>query len=302
MQGKLTEEPSARPRDMAELVGLVAAMEAEAVARYGALAAEMERQGELLLAATFRTLLEEERRHDARVAAWSVAVTGAPPAAARWELPGEIARSWQEIAESTRLTPYQALATAVLNEERGFAFYAYIAAHADDDALRAVAEQLAAEELAHAATLRRVRRSAWRREHPGAARPRFIATDDAGAFRQEAAQAEAAAAAIHRRLAAALLRLGDDEGARLLETVAAAERAAAGGVPAPAEARRGDARAAASAPLLRQALAASEQLYDAYADTLEQSQSDAVRREAEGGVERVGQQLALIAARLHAPA
>ena len=65
MIGKLTEEPSARPRSIGELTGLAAAMEAEAVARYEQLAAEMERQGESVLAATFRTLLEEERHHDA---------------------------------------------------------------------------------------------------------------------------------------------------------------------------------------------------------------------------------------------
>lgn len=300
MIGKLTEEPSARPRSIGELTGLAAAMEAEAVARYEQLAAEMERQGESVLAATFRTLLEEERHHDAQVAAWSLEATGAPPAAARWRLPADIARSWQEVADSALLTPYRALAIAVLNEERGFAFYTYIAAHAQDDGIRVCAERLALEEMGHAATLRRLRRRAYRCAHP-VAKSHFAELDRLVEFRRAASLTEATAAAAHEYLAACLLQIGDTESARILETIADAERNVAAGIPFPPATGSNHVSVEERARLLRQAVAASEQLYDAYADALELSRNEEVRREAEIRVKRVTKQLALIAARLHTP-
>lgn len=302
MRTSLSEEPGARPRGIAELMGLAAAMEAEAMARYAQLAAEMERQGDAALAATFRAMLEEERRHVAQVTAWSVAATGAAPAAVQWELPSEIARSWEDVAGSALLTPYRALAVAVLNEERGFAFYSYIAAHAADAGTRIAAERLASEELDHAAALRRLRRRAYHREHP-AIRPAFPGNIGEKAFARQAAVAEAKAGAIHARLAARLAALGDGESAAVLEAVAAAEREAAAGLPGGIRSTKSLPPAANTpASLLREALATSEQLHDAYADTLEHAQDDTARAQAERGATRVAQQLALIAARLHAPA
>ena len=61
------------------------------------------------------------------------------------------------------VTAYRVLAIAVRNEQRAFAFFAYVAAHAPDQELRQLAEDLAHERLGHAATLRRERRKAWRR-------------------------------------------------------------------------------------------------------------------------------------------
>ena len=78
---------------------------------------------------------------------------------------------------SAALTPYKALTIAVQNEERGFAFYSYIAAHIEDaGGGRNAAEQLAREELRHAALLRRERRRAWRREREARPSP-WMASD-----------------------------------------------------------------------------------------------------------------------------
>ena len=56
-----------------------------------------------------------------------------------------------------------ALATLEHTFERAFAFYAYLAAAADDATIAREAEALAREELRHAALLRTWRRAAWRR-------------------------------------------------------------------------------------------------------------------------------------------
>lgn len=299
MQTNLSEEPTARPRSLAELMSLAAAMEREALSRYALLAQEMDRQGDAALAATFRALIEEERDHMAQVADWAMRATGAPLTAPCWELPQDIARSWDEVAGSALLTPYRALALAVLNEERGFAFYAYLAAHATDEQVRMAAEQLAAEELTHAATLRRARRRAFRREHPTSA-PTFAEELDHDAFLRQVRRAEATAAIVHARLAERLAELGDTASASMLENVAAAESNASDGArPGPVAV---DAAAASAPALLRQALAASEQLHDTYLDALESVSDDQVQTAAEQRLERVARELALIAARLHAPA
>lgn len=85
------------------------------------------------------------------------------PARVRWKLPGGFD---EEGARSALLTSYRALAIAVRNKERAFAFYTYVAAEAGSPGLRALAEDLARDELEHAAILRRERRRAFRRERP----------------------------------------------------------------------------------------------------------------------------------------
>ena len=62
------------------------------------------------------------------------------------------------------LSAYRALSMAVRNEERAFAFWSYVAAHAGDADIRHAAETMAHEELGHVATLRRERRSAFHAE------------------------------------------------------------------------------------------------------------------------------------------
>jgi rubrerythrin len=85
------------------------------------------------------------------------------PARVRWDLPGGFDEAG---ARSALLTPYWALAIAVRNKERAFAFYTYVAAQTASAPIRALAEDLARHELEHAAFLRGERRRAFRREPP----------------------------------------------------------------------------------------------------------------------------------------
>jgi rubrerythrin len=135
---------------------VAAALEAAALRRYQRLATWWAAEGEAELAALFARLAEMEARH-ATVFGPIRDETALPPPAA-----GEDEAVWQ----SALLTPYRALSLAVRAEERAFASYADIAAHAATPDLRAQAEDLAREELEHAAILRRARRAAFHSERP----------------------------------------------------------------------------------------------------------------------------------------
>lgn len=133
-----------------------AALEAAALRRYQRLAAWWAGEGEAELATLFARLAEMEASHAAAFGPIAEE-TGSPPPAA-----GEDEALWQ----SALLTPYRALSLAVRAEEHAFASYADIAAHAATPALRAQVEDLAREELEHAAILRRARRAAFHSERP----------------------------------------------------------------------------------------------------------------------------------------
>ena len=219
----LHEDPGIERVDMATLVQIARAIEDEAVRRYAMLAELMDERGEPAVAAAFRVMLEEERRHVAAVDQWAASV-GDPPAAAadyEWSLPSDLSSSWDDVAGSALLTPYRAFALAVQNEERAFSFYAYLAAHADGDGVRMEAEKLGGEELRHAALLRRWRRRAYHRERGSrprqATRPARVEIDSVAMLRDFLAQREAEIAAVHLALARRLERAGDVAGARGLE-------------------------------------------------------------------------------------
>ena len=128
----LTTDPQASAVDLAELVGIAHAIEVAAIERYRWLAEEMARRGEAETAEAFRKLEAEERRHSATVDAWAAALGQAVPESSfDWRLPPEVAQSWEEAAASALLTPYRALAIAVDNEQRAFAFYAGQRRHLD---------------------------------------------------------------------------------------------------------------------------------------------------------------------------
>lgn len=214
----LHDDPDIDVVDMTTLVGIAKAIEDEAVRRYTMLAELMDRRGEPATAAAFRVMLEEERRHVAAVDRWAASV-GEPVAAPedfQWQLPADLSSSWDEISGSALLTPYRAFALAVENEERAFSFYAYLAAHAENAQIRAEAEKLGAEELRHAALLRRWRRRAYRRERRPT-QPERPQIDSVEMLRDVLAQHQAAIAAAHRGLALRLKRAGDDASAQLLE-------------------------------------------------------------------------------------
>ncbi|MEX2628860.1 MAG: ferritin family protein [Tistlia sp.] len=220
----LSHDPAARVASLAELVGIAQAIEVEAIGRYRRLAEEMRRRDETATAEAFETLAEEELRHVDAVAGWAGALGEAVPPAEefRWRLPADLAESWEEVLGSALLTPYRALAIAVDNEERAFAFYSFLAAASPDPKVAREAEHLAAEELHHAARLRVWRRAAWRRENPDGG------TGSAGPWRPETVEAlagllatqEAEIAGCHGRLAGRLREAGDPVSATLLDELA----------------------------------------------------------------------------------
>ena len=100
------------------------------------------------------------------------------PALVRWEVPKRSTpRPQTEIGTSRLTTSYRALAMAVRNEERAFAFWSYLAAYSGDSEIKQAAEAMAGEELGHVATLRRERRRAYHEEHEEAGRSRRGDTD-----------------------------------------------------------------------------------------------------------------------------
>ncbi len=224
----LRQEPPARIDALDVLLGIAMALETEAVRRYTQLAAAMDRRGDAATAATFRALMAEEETHTTAVDHWAADLGCPVPADTSfdWLLPPDIAESWDDLLDRTRLTPYQALSLAVVNEQRAFAFYSHIAAATTNPAVRRHAESLAQEELNHAALLRRERRRAYHRDTIGMEKPERI--DTPAALDQLARTLLSTAAAGHTALSRRLAAEGDAEGAALLAAIAGEEEAGAG--------------------------------------------------------------------------
>jgi rubrerythrin len=164
----LKAEPAGTLRSLDELFALASAMEQEAAAKYAELADEMKRQNRSDLAAVFTDLAAAERDHVDSVTRWSQSRRGkAPdPALVRWEAPETFdPEAATEMKASRLMTPYRALAMAVRNEERAFAFWSYLAAYSQDPEIKNAAEAMAHEELGHVSILRKERRRAYHREH-----------------------------------------------------------------------------------------------------------------------------------------
>jgi rubrerythrin len=162
----LKSEPVDAIRSMEELFAVAHAMEHEAATRYDELAHRLRDEGNLTLAELFEHLAAEERKHVDSVTRWSRRERGhAPdPGRVRWQLPETFDDEEATTADPRLLTAYRSLAMAVRNEERAFAFWSYVAAHAATAEIRRAAETMAHEELEHVAILRRERRRAYRAE------------------------------------------------------------------------------------------------------------------------------------------
>jgi rubrerythrin len=175
----LRSEPPGSLRSLDEMFALAHAMEQEAASRYDGLAEDMRRQHKDDLAAVFTELATAEREHADSVTQWSQSRRGKnpDPALVRWEAP-EIfdAENVTEVKTSRLMTPYRALAMAVRNEERAFAFWSYLAAYSEDSEIKKASEAMAKEELGHVATLRKERRRAYHREHPARSAGEAVAT------------------------------------------------------------------------------------------------------------------------------
>ena len=102
------------------------------------------------------------------------------PAHVRWDLSDTFDDEGAGTTAPSLLTAYRALSMAVRNEERAFAFWSYVAAHARSSDIREAAETMAHEELEHVATLRRERRHAFHSQRslaPGAGQRREAIVD-----------------------------------------------------------------------------------------------------------------------------
>lgn len=218
----LSSEPGARVETLPELVGIAHTIETEAIRCYGRLAEEMRRRGELETADAFEAMAREENSHVAAVESWASGLGQPVPSHGgfRWRLPADIAASWDDVSGSALLTPYRAYAIAVDNEQRAFAFYAYLSSTAADETISREAEVLAREELRHAAVLRTWRRAAWRRARPADSTVEFGPITSTEQLAQVVEAAAADVAACHRLLAVRLREAGDRTSADLLEQIA----------------------------------------------------------------------------------
>lgn len=217
----LRKEPAGSVRTLPELFALAFALEKEAATRYDDLARKMHDHHAPDTAAVFERLAEEERKHRDHVSDLSQQRTGAVPGAAdlKWDLSETFDdEATGELAGSRLATPYRALSMAVRNEERAFAFWTYVAANAQDAAVREAAETMAHEELEHVSLLRRERRRAYHahRASVGKTPPRPASGRDI----------LATAAELERHLADQLASfpVRDENGRRVVEEMAAETR------------------------------------------------------------------------------
>lgn len=168
---KLKAEPAGRVRSIRELFALARAMEADAAARYSETATLLRQQQVPELAEVFDRLAATERGHVAQVAAWAEHRHEPPSLDDQlpWPIPDTFDMPPQEVASSKLTTPYRALASAVRHEQRSFAFWTYVSAHADQPDVKEAAERMALEELEHVSLLRAERRKAFHAERPDVA-------------------------------------------------------------------------------------------------------------------------------------
>jgi rubrerythrin len=162
----LRNEPAGTVESIEELMALAAAMEDEAATRYAEIAERMRHEGDPALADVFDRLSAGERHHLESVHDWSRRTNGkgVDPATIRWNASETFDDEGSATAHPRLFNAYRALSMAVRNEERAFAFWSYVAAHAKTDDVRQAAETMAHEELGHVAILRRERRQAFHTE------------------------------------------------------------------------------------------------------------------------------------------
>jgi len=234
----LKAEPAGTIHSPDELFALAHAMEQEAATRYAALADEMRRQGKVDLTIIFEQLAAEERNHVDSVVRWSKSSVGAAPDRTRisWEGPETFdAQTISEITSSALMTPYRALSMAVRNEERAFAFWSYVAAHADPGEIKRAAETMARQELEHVAKLRKERRRVYHEER----RRERLSHDAISSAEIDAGMLEAKLADHLEKLAAGLAGGAADRADELLKETRrmSAEVSGFGHFPAEAEQR-----------------------------------------------------------------
>lgn len=150
-----------------DLMSIALQTEREAIRRYTQLAAAMRDGHNQSAAELFERMVAEEREHESLLLAW-MAEEGIKESseipAIRWHDPNIPTTYNEEARDPYQSSPYRALAFAVHNEEIAFRFYTHVAAHSENSKVREYAEELAREELGHAALLRAERRRAYHAE------------------------------------------------------------------------------------------------------------------------------------------
>jgi rubrerythrin len=127
-----------------DLLSYALAMEEEAVARYGELAEIMESQGNPEVADFFRQMAANEAKHVERVQR----LQSNAASAKRWDdIGGREAPDWGEF--HYRHTPHHAISVAIRFERAAANFFHEVAITAPVGEMRAVAREMAREEIAH---------------------------------------------------------------------------------------------------------------------------------------------------------
>jgi hypothetical protein len=158
----LKAEPAGPVRSLGELFALAHAMESDALERYSEIAEQLRKRDSRGLAQVFDQLTEIQRGRVSDLAC--LAYRGKSELADEHFaslIPTTFDAPPKEVVQSKLLTRYRALAAAVRREERTFAFWTYVSAHAERDDVKQAAEHLALEALERVASLRRERRRAF---------------------------------------------------------------------------------------------------------------------------------------------
>lgn len=165
---QLRVEPAETIGSCEELMALAASLEQQAAQRYRELAGRSGRGNAPELATLLSELADRAEEQGRRLAARS---HPASPAEPRSPPAGVFDDEGLANASPALVSRYRVLSTAVRNEERAFAFWSYLAAHARTPDIRMAAEALAHRELEQVAALRRQRRMAFRaqRSQPASA-------------------------------------------------------------------------------------------------------------------------------------
>lgn len=232
-QPLLDADPEIESVDRRQLHRLVAGIEQQATERYERLAATMARRGETGTAAALRLLLEQQHERMRAVQHWTeqAGMDADEANGAELEVPARLEGHWDEFGRSALLSPYRVFALAVESARRAFAFYSYLSARVQDPALQSEIETLAAAQLRHAASLRQLRRRAWRAERRPMRLPDLTVASHR-ALDEVLTQHEAAIAKRLGALADQLRRLGDEDSAELLKQATRPEPIRTGMAPA----------------------------------------------------------------------
>ena len=288
-----------------ELMDVAVGIEHEAALRYEQLAAMVARQGKPELATLFERLAELEKEHEDELTRWAERDGLRAPQSPgfSWRMP----ETFDPADGGPASGPYEALAVAVRNEERAFAFYTYVAASALTEEVRRRAEGLAREELEHVGLLRRWRREAFhasrhaRRRTPRTLEELFVLST----------AMETASAAVNDAAAAAVGASGAVEAAAVLRRLADKARGhAQGAVPeVPGSDAAEGARAAGllrsgsltAEEAVRLSIRDAEEILDIYLAASEQATEESLLNESQRLAEQSLSRLALVRSLLSNP-